>query len=500
MTAIDLRAGMSLHAKRAQQKAKIRQTVGILHEESVGDWKREKNEALVEKLLCMKRQGLLFVIFLLSMTASAYDAKINGIYFNFDFVNNTAEVSLGDDYYSGRVNIPSRVIYNSNDYHVTSIGNAAFADCEELTFVNIPSSVVSIGNSAFDGCIRLSSISMSSSVTSIGNRAFADCDNLRSLILPNSLTSIGTDAFQNCRKLTSVNIPYGLTSISRGAFMYCVNLTNVTIPNSVTTIDDRAFDGCELTTLNIPSSVTSIGSYAFAQNHSLVTVTIPNSVTSIGDAAFWWCNGLTNVTLGNSIETIGDGAFANCAKLTSIIIPDAVTTIGERAFQNCSSLESVKILAMNPPVVYDDSFNKYDIPLYVPESSFYRYNNQNPWKKFAPLLTLTNEDIMSLKCAKPTISFIDGELVFKCETEDVTFHYTIRAIGDQTEVADKVSLTTLTTTYEVAVYANKKGYLNSDVSTKVVKMALGNKGDMNDDGVISITDVIILLNKILESQ
>ena len=36
-------------AKRAQQKAKIRQMVGILHEESVGDWKREKEEALVEK-------------------------------------------------------------------------------------------------------------------------------------------------------------------------------------------------------------------------------------------------------------------------------------------------------------------------------------------------------------------------------------------------------------------------------------------------------------------
>jgi hypothetical protein len=36
-------------AKRAQQKAKIRQMVGILHEESVSDWKREKEEALKEK-------------------------------------------------------------------------------------------------------------------------------------------------------------------------------------------------------------------------------------------------------------------------------------------------------------------------------------------------------------------------------------------------------------------------------------------------------------------
>ena len=49
MTAIDLRASTMKQAKRAQQKATIRQMVGILHEENAGDWKCEKEEALVEK-------------------------------------------------------------------------------------------------------------------------------------------------------------------------------------------------------------------------------------------------------------------------------------------------------------------------------------------------------------------------------------------------------------------------------------------------------------------
>jgi len=39
----------SLHVKRAQQKAKIRQMVGILDEEKMNDWKREKEEYLEEK-------------------------------------------------------------------------------------------------------------------------------------------------------------------------------------------------------------------------------------------------------------------------------------------------------------------------------------------------------------------------------------------------------------------------------------------------------------------
>lgn len=39
----------TLHTKRDEQKAKIRQMVGILNEESIDDWKREKEEYLAEK-------------------------------------------------------------------------------------------------------------------------------------------------------------------------------------------------------------------------------------------------------------------------------------------------------------------------------------------------------------------------------------------------------------------------------------------------------------------
>ena len=39
----------AMQAKKAQQKAKIRQMVGILSEERADDWKQEKEEYLVEK-------------------------------------------------------------------------------------------------------------------------------------------------------------------------------------------------------------------------------------------------------------------------------------------------------------------------------------------------------------------------------------------------------------------------------------------------------------------
>ena len=63
---------------------------------------------------------------------------------------------------------------------VTEIGEAAFAECANLTRVKIESDVVSIGANAFEGS-GITSIEISSSVTSIGSNAFNDCVNLTSL-------------------------------------------------------------------------------------------------------------------------------------------------------------------------------------------------------------------------------------------------------------------------------------------------------------------------------
>ena len=56
--------------------------------------------------------------------------------------------------YSGNVVIPESVFYENNVYSVTSIGESAFYNCNDLTSVTIPNSVWSIGNYAFQ--IRLS--------------------------------------------------------------------------------------------------------------------------------------------------------------------------------------------------------------------------------------------------------------------------------------------------------------------------------------------------------
>ena len=131
----------------------------------------------------MKRRFLLLLVALLPMVASAYDAKIDGIYYNF-VSENEAEVTFGDEddydddgytYYSGVVVIPASVTYDEKTYAVTSIGDYAFNWCYGLTKVIIGNSVTSIGECAFYECSSLTSVTIPNSVTSIGDGTFHGC-------------------------------------------------------------------------------------------------------------------------------------------------------------------------------------------------------------------------------------------------------------------------------------------------------------------------------------
>ena len=90
---------------------------------------------------------ILSVVF--STSALAYDVKIDGIYYNLISKGKTADVTYGEEKYSGEVVIPSSITVEGKEYTVTSIGNSAFYECSSLTSVTIPNSVTSIGERAF---------------------------------------------------------------------------------------------------------------------------------------------------------------------------------------------------------------------------------------------------------------------------------------------------------------------------------------------------------------
>ena len=218
----------------------------------------------------------------------------------------------------GNVVIPGTVKYNGTDYTVTTIGNAAFRNNNNITSV--------IG----DSIEKLEVLN-----NSYG--AFEDCHNLKTVTLPNAI-SIEKYAFYSCTALTTVTLPNAI-SIENCAFFKCTSLATVILPNA-TSIGDSAFSDCtSLATVTLPNA-NSIEYSAFRDCTALATVILPNA-TSIGDYAFGYCTSLATVTLPKA-TSIGSLAFYECNNLTAVTLPNA-TSIGGNAFNNCTSLLTVTL-------------------------------------------------------------------------------------------------------------------------------------------------------------
>ena len=152
---------------------------------------------------------------------------------------------------------------------VTSIGDNVsggfFGGCTSLASIS-----VAAGNTVYDSRNDCNAI-----IETATNTLIQGC---KKTVIPggsDGVTTIGQYAFSNCTGLTSVEIPDGVTSIGYEAFANCTGLTSVEIPASVTSIGYDAFEGCtSLESIEIPASVTTIGEFAFTNCTDLSTVTI----------------------------------------------------------------------------------------------------------------------------------------------------------------------------------------------------------------------------------
>ena len=123
----------------------------------------------------MKIIFLVRTLLCLSLSAWAYEAEVNEIFYNLDEVNRTAMVTSYNNVYSGDVVIPETVTYNGITYSVTSLGSSCFEDCSRLSSITIPNSVTSLGSGCFYDCYGLTSITIPNSITSLGDYCFYDC-------------------------------------------------------------------------------------------------------------------------------------------------------------------------------------------------------------------------------------------------------------------------------------------------------------------------------------
>lgn len=248
---------------------------------------------------------LLLVGLISLLKVSAYNARIDGIYYNFSGSNAIVTYLYYNRYenadaYNGNIIIPESVTYQEKTYKVTSIGRWAFRYCN-ITSISIPNSVTSIENSAFESC-TLKYISLPNSITRIQGSTFKGCS-LTSITIPNSVVSIEVGAFQDCYNLLSITIPNSVTSIGDYAFYNCDNLLSITIPNSVTSIGNNAFADCD----NLKSFI--IGSGVYKINGDVFSGHLPSKVIWLSNnppIGYQYAEGITNYVTNDQYSELNN--------------------------------------------------------------------------------------------------------------------------------------------------------------------------------------------------
>ena len=247
---------------------------------------------------------------------------------------------------------------------IQSIGYAAFAGCDRLQSVTLPSTITYVGDYAFSGS-GLTSIELPQTIIDMGKGVFSRCEALTSATI-NSRT-VGDFAFLGATALNNVSLGANVEYILEGAFNGCKSLKSIAIDPSchLWRIDDEAFINSGLENIDIKAlGVGTIGEWAFAQTR-LSSINLSDGMTELGAGALAHNPLLTSVAMpglahssdngraGNgepggrrraaaapahSLVRINDYTFAGDSLLDAgNLIPDEITHIGNYAFYNVSA-------------------------------------------------------------------------------------------------------------------------------------------------------------------
>lgn len=243
---------------------------------------------------------------------------------------------------------------------LTTIEDAAFANCSALEKLDVPSSVTTLGRWILENT-KVTSFLIPNGVTEIPASCFYGTD-ITSIVIPANVTSIGAWAFEECDKLQSVVIEGNIREIPEGCFAYISSLTSVTLPEGVTYIGADAFNQCKIVSLVLPASLEVIEDRAFS-NNGLTELTLPDKVTTIGNSAFAW-NDIETIDLPASLANFNGVAFkwesAKTVICRAVNVPEVVTTSNNPTpFNNAVSAECVLKVPAESLSAYQTAWGSY---------------------------------------------------------------------------------------------------------------------------------------------
>ena len=151
-------------------------------------------------------------------------------------------------------------------------------------------------------------------IIGIGDAAFAECGNLTSVILPETVLSIGERAFYNCNNLVSVTIPNCVTSIKSLAFWSCNQLTNITFNGTTEEWNAIEFGSSAGAIFDVKQIICSNGNICFCRSLT-IDHAVPPTCTESGLTEGKHCSDCKKVIVEQqTIDALGHSMLKTEAK------------------------------------------------------------------------------------------------------------------------------------------------------------------------------------------
>ncbi|MBR2786740.1 MAG: leucine-rich repeat protein [Clostridia bacterium] len=311
----------------------------------------------------------------------------NGIVYRVDNVSNVATVvgltedAKATEKYKEKLIIPGVLEINGKNIVVNTIGEGAFQNIS-LKMIDLPNTITKIEKDAFNGAKELLGAILPRNVETIEERAFANCNDLNYIYIPSTATQISPNMLENDNYV----IVYGYQNSQAEIFESSLTFTSAFYPiDNTEGKGDCVVDGF-IYKLNAQNSTATVvgtkDNVTFVICNNYKPVKIPTKITvngkdyyvkTIGEHAINMdCNdiGMENceeIEVGYGVETIEKNAFTNYSNLKFIKIPETVSNIDLEAFSGIgTSTYTVEISSKNPHYACEDFvlYNKNKSVLY----------------------------------------------------------------------------------------------------------------------------------------
>lgn len=250
------------------------------------------------------------------------------------------------------------------------------------------------------------------------------------------LTKIEEYAFRNCTALASVKLPESITLLHNHSFEGCSSLTHIELPESVTTLNTSVFEGSGLTSIFIPKNLTSADFTAFTACAQLQSIVVEDGNTKYSSP-----NGCNTI-----ISKFAGDTYALQSGCRNTIIPDNVFVINANAFRG--QTEMTKMVIPSNVVI-------------IGENAFYNCTNLS-----SIVMERSNPITYSQQVGASAFSAISSNCVL------------------------------------TVPFGTRDAYIDAGWTTDIFKGGIVEasskvSGDVNNDGSVTISDAVIIVDKIL---